>query len=118
MPDHVIDEVLENLPVQLIESVCVAEVESLITEYSNAGLHCIPVLLPICDYQIVINEISDLSAAREILKQFFKEEELPKSNNMWASPRPLKNLLARFVIAQLESQGIEAEYKQYNHGTV
>ncbi len=114
MPETIIDEVLENLPVQLHESVIHANLYDMNEKYLAAGLECAIVPAYKGNYHLSIQHISDLEKVTAILSDYFDKQSLPKKIGKWDAPKSLNNLIGRYVLMQLESNGCIAELKPAN----
>ena len=114
MPEDIIDEVIENLPVQLNASVSRKYTSTLLEEYESAGLFCEAKVLKPNDIKLIIEEHGDLKKSREILKQFVYEDDLPNEIGRWEIPYPLGELLYRFIAAQLELADCEVDFDYFN----
>lgn len=113
IPEEVIDDVLENLPIQIEPSINRKDVAAQIEKYKAAGLTCTSKLVQHNNYKLVIEESQDLDKTREILKQFVAEEYLPKDNLRWEIPFPLGELLFRYIAAQLEIVNCEIDCENF-----
>jgi hypothetical protein len=104
MPDEIIDEVAQNLPLQLDESLGITAIDEKMTRYAAAGLTCHIEPIPFGDKYLEITEITDFDGVNTVLSQFFDTAELPNHTTpTWQSPKPIKPLLARYAAAQLEA---------------
>ncbi len=104
MPTEILDDVLENLPLQLDESVGRFVADEKMAMYQEGGLTCHIEPIPFGDKYLHIDEIIDLVLVNQILMQFFEEAELPTAaTNSWKSPKAIKPLLARYTVAQLDA---------------
>ena len=111
MPDEVIDEVLQNLPIQLEASVNHKFLQGKVDAYQAAGLTCTTVRIKQNGYRLIIEENNDLEASKHILAQFVKDDDLPKGEGRWESPVPVGDLVFRCVTAQLEEIGCTVDYE-------
>ena len=112
MPEEIVNEVAESLPIQVEASINRAILMDTLQAYADAGLTVEANLLSHTHHQLVLEEIKDLKKSREILSQFVPEDALPKTGHTpWYSPVPMSDLLARFAIAQLEAVGTSADYE-------
>jgi hypothetical protein len=109
IPDEVIDQVLENLPVQLDASVHPQHLENLLARYTEAGLTCTTTKNEVSQFNLKITEVTDLEKTNALLEQFFGKDELPKKDQEWITPTSTGDLMTRFLIEQLEALGCEVE---------
>lgn len=111
MPPQIIPQVIDNLPVQLHESVVFSRAVELTDSYKAAGLECS--ILPVYkgDYHLSIQHITDLEKTRTILSDYFDKEQLPSKAGKWHAPKALNNLIARYILFQLEHAACIAELK-------
>lgn len=111
MPEKIIPQVLSNLPVQLHESVVFSRALELSEQYRAAGLECS--VLPVYkgDYHLSIQHIADLEKTKTILSDYFDKQQLPSKAGKWHAPKPLNNLIARYILFQLENAACIAELK-------
>ncbi len=108
MPDDIIDEVLNNLPIVLHESVNTALLTEMLEKYKQAGLHCS--YRPVSDvpYLLSIQHISNFDQAKQILSEYYNTQSLLKNTLEWVAPTAINNLIARYALAQLETIGCQA----------
>lgn len=111
MPDEVIDEVLENLPIQLEASVNHTFLQEKLNAYEAAGLTCESVRIKQNGYRLIIEENKNLEATKSILSQFVEEHDLPSVEGRWESPVAVGDLVFRCVSAQLEEIGCTIDYE-------
>jgi hypothetical protein len=104
MPDSIIDEVVNNLPVQLNDSLNRHDLQQLLGQYKAAGLQCSIAKLPFGNQQLVVQQISQPTEAAAILSQFYGPTTLGNSPQ-WEAPRPISPLLGRLAAQQLEQIG-------------
>jgi hypothetical protein len=104
MPDSILDEVVNNLPVQLNDSLNRHDLQQLLGEYSAAGLQCSFAKLPFGDQQLEVHQITQPTEAAAILSQFYGPTQLG-NNGQWKAPRPISPLLGRLAAQQLEQIG-------------
>ncbi|MEL6539146.1 MAG: hypothetical protein AAFQ98_27270, partial [Bacteroidota bacterium] len=99
IPLEAVEEVLDNLPIQVEESVSRELVAGKLEAYEAAGFTVEAHLLEQTHHQLVIEEIKDLQRSREILGQFLPGHSLPqRADQPWYSPIPIGELLARYAV--------------------
>lgn len=112
MPDEVVEEVLEHLPIQLAPALPANEVTAQMEGLKKAGLHCSKKPVFGQSYRLEITQMGDLKKAKEILGKIMPEDHLPKrANGIWHSQLPLNDIMARYTVAQLEAIGAEVDYE-------
>lgn len=109
MPQEILSEIANNLPVVLDESVNRKDLSEKLELYTNAGLTCSYNNVPLGKYTITIDQIPDLDKTTAIVKQFFSEGINIKQNTKWTSPKPLQHILTRYMTEQLEEVGCVVE---------
>ncbi|HAA16839.1 MAG TPA: hypothetical protein DCE41_36055 [Cytophagales bacterium] len=110
MPEEIVEEVLENLPIQVEASVNSQKIEEVVSQYTTEGLMVDTVLLEQTHHKLVVEEIQDMQKSREVLSQYIPQEELPtKIPTPWYAPVPMNDLMVRYVAAQLEAIGCEVD---------
>ncbi len=112
IPKQILDKVLENLPIQLHESLSKKETEKTLKKYANVGLTCHSEVIIPKKHDLVITKITDLKKTRSILTNFFNENEIPTNKNKWISNKPQHHLLMRYAVAQLKTIGTNAKLKE------
>lgn len=111
MPVEVVNEVIQNLPIQLEASVNHKNLQNKLNAYSNAGLNCTSIMVKQNGYKLIIEENKNLDATKHILSQFLTEEDLPQNKGRWESPVPVGELIFRCITAQLEEIGCTVDYE-------
>jgi hypothetical protein len=111
IPETSLPQVLENLPVQLHESVVMAVLFAMSEHYKAAGLECSVIPVYKGDYHLSIEHIGDLEKAKTILADYFDKQQLPKKESKWQSPKAINNLIGRYLLYQLERIHCIAELK-------
>lgn len=109
MPEEILSEIANNLPVVLDESVNRKDLSEKLALYATAGLTCSYTNVPLGKYHITIDQIPDLDKTTAIVKQFFSEGINLKQNTKWTSPKPLQHILTRYMTEQLEEVGCVVE---------
>lgn len=109
MPEEILSEIANNLPVVLDESVNKKDLPEKLALYTTAGLTCSFNNIPLGKYNITINQIPDLDKTKDVVKQFFSEGLNIKQNTKWTSPKPLQHILTRYMTEQLEELGCVVE---------
>jgi hypothetical protein len=109
MPEEILSEIANNLPVVLDESVNRKDLSEKLALYTKAGLTCSYTNVPLGKYHITIDQIPDLDKTTAIVKQFFSEGINLKQNTKWTSPKPLQHILTRYMTEQLEEVGCVVE---------
>ena len=113
IPEKIMDQVLDNLPIQLYASANGKTVSDQLKRYAAAGMECVARPVKPNNYKLIIEEISDLAATKKILAQFLGEENLPTKTGKWECPRPLGDLIFRCISAELEMVGCEVDYDYF-----
>lgn len=111
MPNEVIDEVIQNLPIQIEASVNHTFLQDKLADYATAGLNCSSLRIKENGYRLIIEENENLEESKHILSQFVPEESLPKNDGRWESPIAVGDLIFRCVAAQLEEIGCTIDYE-------
>jgi hypothetical protein len=111
MPPEIIDEVLQQLPVQLHDSVNRQTVQELLQEYNAAGLHCSVAKIPFGNQQLTVENIDHAEQAEAILNQVFKNVLIKKETKKWVAPEAVSPVLGRLLAQQLQQIGCEVETK-------
>jgi hypothetical protein len=111
MPGEIIDEVLQNLPILLNDSVNRKTLQELLELYTTAGLRCSFNKIPFGDKQLVVDNISQPGQAASILNQFYTGVTISKATVKWVAPKPVSPLLSRLLTQQLQDIGCEVETK-------
>jgi hypothetical protein len=109
IPAEVIDQVLENLPVQLDASVHSSNLAQLMAKYKEAGLECSSAKVPISQFNVKLTAIDDLEKTNVLLGQFFAKKTLPTKVEEWTTPSTTGGIMTRFICEQLEAIGCEVE---------
>ncbi len=109
MPDEIIDEVLEHLPILLNDAVNRKTLQELLELYAAAGLRCSFNKVPFGDKQLVVGNISEPGQAANILNQFYTDVTIDKTAGKWVAPKPVSPLLSRLLAQQLQDIGCEVE---------
>jgi hypothetical protein len=104
IPADIVDEVANNLPVQLNDSLNRHDLQQLLAQYQAAGLQCSFAKLPFGNQQLTVAEISQPTEAAAILSQFYGPTTLGNSNQ-WQAPKPISPVLGRLAAHQLEQIG-------------
>lgn len=104
IPEGIVDEVANNLPVQLNDSVNRNDLQVLLNQYQAAGLQCNFAELPFGHQQLVVAGISQPAETAAILSQFYGPTTLGNSQQ-WQAPKPISPLLGRLATHQLEQIG-------------
>lgn len=112
MPPQIIDRVLKNLPIELDASLNAADLAVKLELYTAAGLKCTVNRIVPAKYKLIITKMKDLTRVRQILNQFMKEDQLPKTTARWESPEPFPALLARYAVELLEGAECEIDHEQ------
>ncbi|MFA0961050.1 hypothetical protein AB9P05_04540 [Roseivirga sp. BDSF3-8] len=114
MPEEIVDEVLENLPVQLEASVSAQHIEQKLKDYQTAGLLCSSRRLTNTPRQLMVDEIQSQEQARKVLSRFVPADQLPHPiRTPWQAPVPLSDLMARYAVQELEAAGCDADYEDF-----
>ena len=111
MPLDIIDDVLDNLPIQLDESVNKTILYEKLALYNKAGFKCLIKPIPFGVSILSIEEIQDIENTHHIIKQFYTDAVLPTIGEKWVSPKPHNHILTRYIACQLESIGCVVETK-------
>lgn len=111
MPDEVIDQVIDSLPVQLESSVNRKFIADKLNDYAAAGLTCTAIQIKQNAYKLIIEENADLEKSKSILSQFLPSEKLPSGNGRWESPIAVGDLIFRVISTQLEDIGCMVDYE-------
>lgn len=111
MPVEILQEVHDNLPVIIDESVSINSMLANLEVYKQAGLICEAIPLPFGKYKLAVSNITDKKRVEEIVSQFYKDTVLPGSVQKWTAPQPLNNVLNRYLEKQLELLGCEVEHQ-------
>jgi hypothetical protein len=111
IPENILPQVLENLPVQLHESVVMAVLFDMSEKYKAAGLDCTVIPVYKGAYHLVIEHMTDLEKTKTILTDYFDKHSLPKKESKWQSPKEINNLVGRYLLFLLEKAGCIAELK-------
>ena len=102
MPENIVDEVIQELPIQLDESISYAAVAEKLKMYKKVGLNCEAYAIPFSLCNIVIEQLNNTTQVNEILINYFDKNTLPIANSTnWKSQKPINQLLARFISYQL-----------------
>jgi hypothetical protein len=109
MPDDIIDEVLQNLPVVLNEWVNRSTLQALLEKYSAAGLQCSIEKIPFGDKKLVVDNITHTGQVQSILSQFYTGISITKGTTKWVSPVPISPVLSRLLTHQLQQTGCDVE---------
>jgi hypothetical protein len=109
MPDEIIDEVLDHLPILLNDAVNRKTLQELLELYTAAGLRCSFNKIPFGDKQLVVDNISEPVQAASILNQFYTGVTIDKTTEKWVAPKPVSPLLSRLLAQQLQDIGCEVE---------
>lgn len=103
MPEEIVEEVIQELPIQLEESVSYAAVAEKLKMYKNVGLNCEAYSIPFNLCNVVIEQLNYSAQINEILSNYFDKNTLPNSaSTKWKSNIPINQLLARFIAYQLQ----------------
>lgn len=113
MPEFVIEKVLQNLPVQLEESLSWTVAQEKLAQFKQAGMDCDCQAIPYVKRYIFIENISNLKAVRQVLNQFMSEKDLPTKKGKWQSSIAMNHLLIRYILVQLEVIGCAAKSQEY-----
>jgi len=114
MPEEILDEVLESLPIQLHDSVSTQKIDAMLDSYQQAGLQCSKARIDNGPRKLVVEEWEDKEKVRAVLERFVPAEELPRNLQApWQSPVPLTDLMSRYAVWALEAAGAEAEATDY-----
>lgn len=115
MPEDIVDEVLEQLPIQLEASLNTADLQEYLSKYSAAGMSCEVKRVSHKPYRLIIQRMGDMNKAKKILARMMPEETLPRTTaTPWVAPEPLNDVMVRYAIAQLEQIGAVAEYEDFD----
>lgn len=111
MPESIIDEVIQNLPVQLHDSLVLTQIHELCDIYKAAGLEC--TILPVYtgQYHLNILQIDDLEKTKLLLADYFDKSQLPTKSGKWQASKPLNNLMGRYLLYLLEQINCVAELR-------
>ena len=109
MPISILQEVFDNLPVVLHESVSWFRLSELMKKYKTLGIACTHQRIDAKKANIKLNAVKDLKTTKDILSNFYNESEIASINTSWESPKPMQLLLSRYLAALLEEQGCEVE---------
>jgi hypothetical protein len=104
IPEDIVDEVANNLPVQLNDSLNRHDLQQLLGQYKAAGLQCSFAELPFGNQQLVVDEISQPTETAAILSQFYGPTTLG-NDTQWQAPKPISPVLGRLAAHQLEQIG-------------
>lgn len=104
IPEGVVDEVVNHLPVQLNDSVNRHDLQALLAQYKAAGLQCSFAELPFGHQQLLVEGINEPAETAAILSQFYGPTTLGNSKQ-WQAPKPISPLLGRLAAHQLEQIG-------------
>jgi len=112
MPQGIITEVLNNLPVQLFSSLDKLEVYEKRDRYKSAGLTC--TINPIVhkEHMIELHQLAYDDEVIRLLSNFFSEKDLPTNGKHWTSPYALPTILADYMEYHLERLDCTYEIKQ------
>ncbi|MEN0016692.1 MAG: hypothetical protein AAF706_03705, partial [Bacteroidota bacterium] len=114
MPREVVDEVLNNLPIQVVPSISRAAIQDTVNSYQQAGLVCEARLISHAQQRLVIEEVKDEQKTRAVLSKFLPKELVPPQvKTPWYAPIPMAELVARYAVAALEANGCEVDYEDY-----
>lgn len=111
MPAEIIEEIHQNLPVLLDESVSINTMLSKLEDYSAVHLRCEAIPVPFGKYKLAVNNITDKKRVQEIVSQFYKDTVLSDNTRHWTAPLPLNTVLNRYLEKQLELLGCEVEHQ-------
>ena len=111
MPEDIIEEVLQNLPIELETGLNRADLTAKYSIYQDAGLDCKARVLDTGKHYLIIESTSNLEDAKTVLGQFFSTNQLPTTSGYWKSPTAMGDLLLRYASTQLENAGCELDYE-------
>ncbi|MEM6685936.1 MAG: hypothetical protein AAF617_09160 [Bacteroidota bacterium] len=103
MPQEILEDVHEALPISLFEHVNRIQAQTIEAECAEIGLKTSIETDFNFKKKLHIEDIEDAEKVTTILAQFIAKENLPKANvTSWTSNEEVPPLIARYLLAQLE----------------
>ena len=104
IPKDILQDIQQVLPITLFENKNSKEAENILKECEAIGITVALEKDFSQNKRIEIDDIQDLEEVNRVLSQFISEENLPKKGQTkWISNDTLPFLIARYLVAQLES---------------
>jgi len=103
MPEEILADVHEALPISLFENINRTQATSMIADCTAMGLTTSLETDFNFKKKLQVTDIEDAEKVTSILGQFIAKEELPKATaTSWTSKKEVPPLIARYLLAQLE----------------
>ena len=109
MPNEILADIHQNLPVVLDESVNHIERDQKLEQYQQNGLQCESKAIPFGKYKITVKNIQNQEKVAQVLTQFYKDAVIKNNTEKWTAPAPMCTILNRYLEKQLEFMGCEVE---------